>query len=144
MTYLLTGERLDGTAAERAHLRRLLVSFRTDPPPMGLPHVSGRPLPELLDNGTIDSQVFWTDYGIMACRYAQLGIRALLVLGPGGVAVRAGPLKPGAHEGVAEGVAAAAAGYVPGQRGAPVVPGQVEPFRAGRVGQGEHVRRQLG
>jgi hypothetical protein len=80
MTYLLPGERLDGTAAERAHLRRLLVSFRTDPPPMRLPDVSGCPLPELLDNGTIDSQVFWTGYGIMACRYAQLGIKALLPL----------------------------------------------------------------
>ena len=80
MTYLLPGERLDGTVAERAHLRRLLVSFRTDPPPMRLPDVSGCPLPELLDSGTIDSQVFWTGYGIMACRYAQLGIRALLPL----------------------------------------------------------------
>ena len=37
-----------------------------------------------------------------------------------------------------------AAGHVPGQGSAPVVPGQVEPFRSGRVGQGEHVRRQLG
>jgi hypothetical protein len=34
MMNLLPGERRDGTAAERAHLRRLLVSFRTDPPPM--------------------------------------------------------------------------------------------------------------
>jgi hypothetical protein len=37
-----------------------------------------------------------------------------------------------------------AAGHVPGQGSAPVVPGQVELFRSGRVGQGEHVRRQLG
>jgi hypothetical protein len=51
MTYLLPGERLDGTAAERAHLRRLLVSFRTDPPPMRLPHVSGCPLPETARDG---------------------------------------------------------------------------------------------
>ena len=34
-----------------------------------------------------------------------------------------------------------AASHVPGQGGAPVVPGQVEPFSSGRVGQGEHVRR---
>jgi hypothetical protein len=57
MTYLLPGERLDGTVAERAHLRRLLVSFRTDPPPMRLPDVSGCPLLELLDSGTMDSLV---------------------------------------------------------------------------------------
>ena len=37
-----------------------------------------------------------------------------------------------------------AAGHVPGQGRAPVVPGQVEPFRSGRVSQGQHVRRQLG
>ena len=37
-----------------------------------------------------------------------------------------------------------AAGHVPRQGRAPVVPGQVEPFRSGRVGQGEHVRCQLG
>ena len=37
-----------------------------------------------------------------------------------------------------------AAGHAPGQGGAPVVPGQVEPFRPGRISQGEHVRRQLG
>jgi len=80
MTYLLPSECLDGTAAERVHLRRLLVSFRTDPPPMRLPDVSGCPLLERLDSGTIDSQVFWTGYGIMAYRYAQLGIRALLPL----------------------------------------------------------------
>ena len=62
MTYLLPGERLDGTAAERAHLRRLLLSFRTDPPPMRLRDVSGCPLPELLDSGTIDSRA-WISSG---------------------------------------------------------------------------------
>jgi hypothetical protein len=34
MTFLLPGERIGGTAAERAHLRLLLTCFRAGPPPM--------------------------------------------------------------------------------------------------------------
>ena len=54
MTFLLPGERIDGTAAECAHLRLLLACFRASPPPMRLPEVSGRPLPAVLESGVID------------------------------------------------------------------------------------------
>jgi hypothetical protein len=74
------GEHLDGTTAECAHLRLLLACFRASPPPMRLPEVTGRPLPEVLAAGIIDPEVFHTGYAIMAARYEQLGIRALLPL----------------------------------------------------------------
>jgi hypothetical protein len=62
----------------RAHLHLLLACFRASPPPMRLPEVTGRPLPEVLAAGIIDLDVFRTGYAIMAARYKQLGIRALL------------------------------------------------------------------
>jgi hypothetical protein len=74
------GEHLDGTTAECAHLHLLLACFRASPPPMRLPGVTGRPLPEVLGTGVIDPDVFHTGYAIMAARYEQLGIRALLPL----------------------------------------------------------------
>jgi hypothetical protein len=58
----------------------LLACFRASPPPMRLPHVTGRPLPEVLAAGIIDPEVFHTGYAIMAAHYEQLGIRALLPL----------------------------------------------------------------
>ena len=80
MTLMPPGEHLDGTTAERAHLHLLLACFRASPPPMRLPGVTGRPLPEVLGTGIIDPNVFRTGYAIMAARYEQLGIRALLPL----------------------------------------------------------------
>jgi hypothetical protein len=74
------GEHLDGTTAERAHLNLLLACFRASPPPMRLPEVTGRPLPEVLAARIIDPDVFRTGYAIMATRYEELGIRALLPL----------------------------------------------------------------
>jgi hypothetical protein len=47
---------------------------------MRLPGVTGRPLPDVLGTGVIDPDVFHTGYAIMAARYEQLGIRALLPL----------------------------------------------------------------
>jgi hypothetical protein len=47
---------------------------------MRLPGVTGRPLPDVLGTGVIDADVFNTGYAIMAARYEQLGIRALLPL----------------------------------------------------------------
>ena len=80
MTFMAPGEHLDGTAAERAHLHLLLACFRASPPPMRLPQVTGRPLPEVLAAGIIDPEVFRAGHAIMAARYEQLGIRALLPL----------------------------------------------------------------
>lgn len=74
------GECLDGTTAECSHLRLLLACFRASPPPMRLPEVTGRPLPDVLAAGIVDPDVFHTGYAIMAARYEQLGIRALLPL----------------------------------------------------------------
>jgi hypothetical protein len=74
------GEHLDGTSAECAHLHLLLACFRASPPPMRLPEVTGRPLPEVLGTGIIDPDVFRAGRAIMAARYEQLGIRALLPL----------------------------------------------------------------
>ena len=73
-------ECLDGTTAECAHLHLLLACFRASPPPMRLPGVTGRPLPDMLAAGIIDPDVFHTGYAIMAARYERLGIRALLPL----------------------------------------------------------------
>jgi hypothetical protein len=42
--------------------------------------VTGHPLPDVLTAGIIDPEVFHTGYAIMAARYEQLGIRALLPL----------------------------------------------------------------
>jgi hypothetical protein len=53
MTLMPPGERLDGTTAECAHLYLLLACFRASPPPMRLPEVTGRPLPEVLGAGII-------------------------------------------------------------------------------------------
>ncbi|MCW2935671.1 MAG: hypothetical protein JWM19_6633 [Actinomycetia bacterium] len=78
MTFMPPGEHLDGTTAECAHLHLLLACFRASPPPMRLPEVTGRPLPEVLAAGIIDLDVFRTGYAIMAVRFEQLGIRALL------------------------------------------------------------------
>lgn len=80
MTLMPPGEHLDGTTAECAHLHLLLACFRASPPPMRLPGVTGRPLPEVLGTGIIDPDVFHTGYAVMADRYEQLGIRALLPL----------------------------------------------------------------
>ena len=66
MTFLLPGERLDGTAAECAHLHLLLACFRAGPPPMRLPEVTGRPLPDLLGTGIIDT-------GCVQCRVRDHG-----------------------------------------------------------------------
>jgi len=74
------GEHLDGTTAECAHLHLLLACFRASPPPMRLPGVTGRPLPDVLGTEVIDADVFNTGYAIMAARYEQLGVRALLPL----------------------------------------------------------------
>jgi hypothetical protein len=80
MTFLLPGERIDGTPAQCAHLHLLLACFRASPPPMRLPGVTGRPLPELLGTGIIDKDLFGAGYDIMAGRYERLGVRALLPL----------------------------------------------------------------
>jgi len=80
MTFPPPGERIDGTTAECAHLHLLLACFRASPPPKRLPEVTGRPLPDLLGTGIIDAGVFSAGYDIMAARYEQLGIRALLPL----------------------------------------------------------------
>ena len=80
MTLMPPGEHLDGTTAECAHLHLLLACFRASPPPMRLPGVTGRPLPDVLGTEVIDADVFHTGYAIMAARYEQLGIRALLPL----------------------------------------------------------------
>jgi hypothetical protein len=47
---------------------------------MRLPGVTGCPLPEVLGTGIIDLEAFHTGYAVMAARYEQLGIRALLPL----------------------------------------------------------------
>jgi hypothetical protein len=44
MNFLPPGERIDGTAAECAHLHLLLACFRINPPPMRLPDVAGYPI----------------------------------------------------------------------------------------------------
>ena len=80
MTFMPSGEHVDGTTAECAHLHLLLACFRASPPPMRLPEVTGRPLPEILGSGIIDADVFHAGHAIMAARYQQLGIRALLPL----------------------------------------------------------------
>ena len=80
MTFMPPGEHLDGATTERAHLQLLLACFRASPPPMRLPEVAGCPLPEVLAARIIDPEVFRTGYAIMAARYEQLGIRALLPL----------------------------------------------------------------
>lgn len=80
MFFLPPGERIDGTTAECAHLHLLLACFRASPPPMRLPEVTGRSLPDVLAAGIIDPGVFSTGYGIMAVRYQRLGISALLPL----------------------------------------------------------------
>lgn len=80
MTFMPPGEHLDGTIAECAHLHLLLACFRTSPPPMRLPEVTGRPLPEVLGTGIIDPEAFHAGYDITATRYEQLGIRELLPL----------------------------------------------------------------
>ena len=80
MTFMPPGEQLDGTTAECAHLHLLLACFRASPPPMRLPGVTGCPLPEVLGTGIIDLEAFRTGYAVMAVRYEQLGIRALLPL----------------------------------------------------------------
>jgi hypothetical protein len=80
MTFLLPGERVDGTAAECAHLRLLLACFRASPPPMRLPEVAGCPLPVLLESGVIDRDVFRAGYALISARYERLGIRSLLPL----------------------------------------------------------------
>jgi hypothetical protein len=80
MTFMPPGEHLDGTTPECAHLHLLLACFRASPPPMRLPGVTGRPLPEVVATGIIDPEVFRTGYAVMADRYEQLGIRALLPL----------------------------------------------------------------
>jgi hypothetical protein len=76
MTFMPPGEHLDGTTAERAHLNLLLSCFRASPPPMRLPGVTGRPLPEVLDTGVIDPEVFRAGHAVMAGRYEQLGLSA--------------------------------------------------------------------
>ena len=80
MTFLPPSERIDGTTAECSHLHLLLACFRASPPPMRLPNVAGLPLPDLLSTLTIDKDVFSAGYAIMAARYEQLGVRALLPL----------------------------------------------------------------
>jgi hypothetical protein len=80
MTFLLPGERTDGTAAESAHLRLLLTCFRVGSPPMRLPEVTGRPLLELLDSGVINADVFRGGYAITGARYERLGVHGLLPL----------------------------------------------------------------
>jgi hypothetical protein len=80
VTLMPPGEHLDGTTAECAHLHLLLACFRASPPPMRLPGVTGRPLPDVLGTEVIDADAFNTGYAIMAARYEQLGIRALLPL----------------------------------------------------------------
>jgi hypothetical protein len=80
VTFMPPGEHLDGTTAECTHLHLLLACFRASPPPMRLPGVTGHPLPEILGTGVIDPDVFRTGYAIMAARYRQFGIRALLPL----------------------------------------------------------------
>jgi len=80
MTLMPPGEHLDGTTAECAHLHLLLACFRASPPPMRLPEVIGHPLPDVLTAGIIDPEVFHRGYAIMAARYEQLGIGALLPL----------------------------------------------------------------
>jgi len=80
MTFLLPGERIDGTDAESVHLQLLLACFRAVPPPMRLPKITGCSLPELLQSGAIDPDVFGAGQMIVARRYKQLGARALLPL----------------------------------------------------------------
>jgi len=80
VSFMPPGEHLDGTSVECAHLHLLLACFRASPPPMRLPGVTGHPLPEILGTGIIDPDVFHTGHAIMAARYEQLGIRALLPL----------------------------------------------------------------
>ena len=70
MTLMPPGEHLDGTTAECAHLHLLLACFRASPPPMRLPEVTGRPLPEVLAAGIIDPEVFRTGYAVV---YATSG-----------------------------------------------------------------------
>lgn len=76
------GEHLDGTTTERAHLQLLLACFRASPPPMRLPEVTGRPLPEVLAARIIDPEVFRTGYAIIATRYEQLGIQLVFTAVP--------------------------------------------------------------
>ena len=80
MTFLLPGERIDGTAAERAHLRLLLACFRAGPPPMRLPGVTGSSLPDLLESGIVDRDAFAAGHAIVAARYGRLGAQGLLPL----------------------------------------------------------------
>jgi SAM-dependent methyltransferase len=47
---------------------------------MRLPGATGRPLPNVLGTGVIEPDMFYTGYAVMADRYEQLGIRALLPL----------------------------------------------------------------
>ena len=80
MTFLLPGERIDGTIAECDHLRLLLACFRAVPPPMRLPEITGCPLPAVLQSGAVDPDLFGAGHMIMARRYKQLGAKALLPL----------------------------------------------------------------
>jgi hypothetical protein len=97
VTVLLPGERIDGTAVERAHLLRLLTTFRSDPPPMRLPEVSGLPLTALLASGTIDADTFRAGQSIMAARYEGLGVRDLLPLDRVWAGVRSAAATSSAH-----------------------------------------------
>jgi hypothetical protein len=46
-----------------------IVTISAIMPPMRLPEVTGRPLPEVLAAGIIDLDVLRTGYAIMAARY---------------------------------------------------------------------------
>jgi hypothetical protein len=61
-------------------VRRRNGRFRASPPPTRLPEVTGRPLPGVLAAGIVDPDVFHPWYAVMAARYGQLGVRALLPL----------------------------------------------------------------
>jgi hypothetical protein len=78
MTYLLPNEILHGSTAQQTRMRQLLDGLRTGPESAPLPDVETCSLPELLESCMTDRDLFYDGYAVMAARYRQLGVSALL------------------------------------------------------------------
>ncbi|MEU4223598.1 hypothetical protein AB0F17_04835 [Nonomuraea sp. NPDC026600] len=80
MTVLLSSEHLDGTPAEQHRLHSLLRDLRTETAPAPLPGITFQTLAQLLTARpvTVDLDLFRTGYELLATRYAEIGMRALL------------------------------------------------------------------
>jgi hypothetical protein len=93
MTYLLPNEILHGNTAQQTRMRRLLDWLRTCPEPAPLPDVETCSLPEMLDSGMTDRDLFYDGHTIMAARYRQLGASALLPFDRVRIGIRASAAK---------------------------------------------------